>query len=44
VQIANWIEAQMTTIGIPLRYNAKMQAGVSDHWTLVLSIEPAEKQ
>ena len=44
VQIGNWIETQMTAIGITLRYNAKMQAGVSDHWTPALSIEPIEKQ
>ena len=44
VRIANRTEAQVTSPGIPLRYNAASQAGVSDHWPLVLSIEPVQKQ
>jgi hypothetical protein len=44
VRIANRSEAQVTPPGIPLRYNAASQAGVSDHWPLVLSIEPVQKQ
>jgi hypothetical protein len=44
VRIANRTEAQVTPPGIPLRYNAASQAGVSDHWPLVLSIEPVQKQ
>jgi len=44
VRIANRTEAQVTAPGIPLRYNATERAGVSDHWPLVLSIEPIQKQ
>jgi len=44
VQIANRTEAQVAAPGIPLRYNAAMQSGVSDHWPLVLDIELIEKQ
>jgi len=44
VQIANRITAQVSDAGRPLRYDAAQQVGVSDHWPLVLSIEPAEKQ
>jgi endonuclease/exonuclease/phosphatase family metal-dependent hydrolase len=44
VRIANRTGAQVTPPGIPLRYNAASQAGVSDHWPLVVSIEPVQKQ
>jgi hypothetical protein len=44
VRIANRTGAQVTPPGIPLRYNAASHAGVSDHWPLVLSIEPVQKQ
>ncbi|MCH7821054.1 MAG: endonuclease/exonuclease/phosphatase family protein [Proteobacteria bacterium] len=44
VQIANRTAAQVSDAGRPLRYDAARQVGVSDHWPLVLSIEPAEKQ
>ena len=44
VRIANRTEAQVTSRGIPLRYNAAGRVGVSDHWPLVLSIEPVQKQ
>ena len=44
MQIANRIEAQVTSPDIPLRNNAAEKVGASDHWPVVLSIEPIEKQ
>ena len=44
VRIANRTEAQVTAPGIPLRYNAARQAGVSDHWPLVVTIESKQNQ
>jgi hypothetical protein len=44
VRFANEIIAQTTKNGTPRRYNAKSQAGVSDHWPLIMTIEPSEKQ
>ena len=43
-QIANKNPDQVQPPGIPLRYNAAERIGVSDHWPLVVSIEPSAKQ
>jgi len=44
VQIANRNIDQVTKDSTPQRYNAESRAGVSDHWPIVVSIEPLEKQ
>ena len=44
VHIANAFPGQVQEPGIPLRYNAADREGVSDHWPLLVSIEPSAKQ
>ncbi|NOR35974.1 MAG: hypothetical protein GQ577_04430 [Woeseiaceae bacterium] len=44
VQIANRNIDQTAKDNTPQRYNAAAQTGVSDHWPVVVSIEPLEKQ
>jgi endonuclease/exonuclease/phosphatase family metal-dependent hydrolase len=44
VQIANRYSAQVSKEGTPARYSAADRTGVSDHWPLVATIEPSEKQ
>ncbi|MDH3546779.1 MAG: endonuclease/exonuclease/phosphatase family protein [Gammaproteobacteria bacterium] len=44
VRIANANPAQVQDPGIPFRYNAAGQTGVSDHWPLIVTFEPAKKQ
>jgi endonuclease/exonuclease/phosphatase family metal-dependent hydrolase len=44
VHIANKIPAQMTDQGTPNRYRSADRTGVSDHWPVVVTIEPAQKQ
>ena len=44
VRLANDFGAQSRADGTPQRYNAAERAGVSDHWPVLLTIEPAEKQ
>lgn len=44
VRIANGTEAQVTADGIPNRYKSATGTGVSDHWPMVVILEPAKKQ
>ena len=44
VRIANQNPAQVNENGTPLRYDAAARRGVSDHWPLVIVIEPSENQ
>ena len=44
VRVANRTAAQVAPAGKPLRHNADARQGVSDHWPLVLRLEPVEKQ
>ena len=44
VRILNGTPAQVTQDGTPNRYRAAAGTGVSDHWPLVVTIEPTEKQ
>ncbi len=44
VRLANRAAAQVTADGKPQRYDATERTGVSDHWALVMMIEPSEKQ
>jgi endonuclease/exonuclease/phosphatase family metal-dependent hydrolase len=44
VQIANRNIDQVSKDSTPQRYNAEARTGVSDHWPIVISIEPLEKQ
>jgi len=44
VHIANQNIAQVTNDGTPRRYNSAEQAGVSDHWPVVATIQLTEKQ
>jgi predicted extracellular nuclease len=44
VRIANRNIDQTAKDNTPQRYNAAAQTGVSDHWPVVVSIEPLEKQ
>ncbi len=44
VQIANRIPEQVTPDGLPLRFDADRQRGVSDHWPMVATIELTQKQ
>ena len=44
VQVGNQTEAQVTAPGIPMRYNAEQQTGVSDHWPLIVTIEIKQNQ
>jgi endonuclease/exonuclease/phosphatase family metal-dependent hydrolase len=44
VRIANHYSAQVNKDGTPGRYSAADRTGVSDHWPLVATIEPSEKQ
>jgi hypothetical protein len=40
VELANMAATQVTEDGTPARYHSAERAGVSDHWPLVLAIEP----
>jgi hypothetical protein len=44
VRVANETIAQTTKKGTPRRYDAKVRAGVSDHWPLVVTLELSENQ
>ena len=44
VEIPNNNPAQVQQPGMPLRYNAADRAGVSDHWPLLVTLEPSAKQ
>ena len=44
VQLANRHAQQVTNEGTPLRFDPVRRVGVSDHWPLVLTLEPAQKQ
>jgi len=44
IQIANRTATQATDDGKPARFRLSPRSGVSDHWPLVLNIEPTEKQ
>ena len=44
VHVANKIPAQVTPQGTPNRYRSAARTGVSDHWPVVVTIEPAKKQ
>ena len=44
VQIAARNPAQVDEAGIPMRYNAEQQTGVSDHLPLVTIIETTQNQ
>ena len=44
VRIGNRNVAQVTKDGTPQRYNAEARVGVSDHWPLLATVEPAENQ
>lgn len=43
-EIANQTAAQVTRDGKPNRYRSAERTGVSDHWPIVLTIEPTIKQ
>jgi endonuclease/exonuclease/phosphatase family metal-dependent hydrolase len=43
-RIANTAPGQRTHAGTPQRFSADDRAGVSDHWPLVVEIEPAPEQ
>lgn len=44
VHIANATDAQTTPDGTPRRFESEPFAGVSDHWPLVMTLEPATNQ
>ena len=44
VQLANKVAAQSTAEGRPNRYKSAERIGVSDHWPMVVILEPAKKQ
>lgn len=44
VRLANRNIDQVTKDNTPQRYNADARSGVSDHWPIVATIEPLEKQ
>ena len=44
VRLANRNTDQVTKDNTPQRYNADARSGVSDHWPIVATIEPLEKQ
>ena len=44
VALANETAAQVTAVGTPARFESADGPGVSDHWPLVIAIEPKEKQ
>ncbi len=44
VEIANQTRAQVTLDGKPNRYRSAERTGVSDHWPVILTIEPTKKQ
>lgn len=44
VRLANRIAAQSTAEGRPNRYKSAERLGVSDHWPMVVILEPAKKQ
>lgn len=44
VRLANGLAAQTTAAGTPNRYRAEFRSGVSDHWPLIVTIEPARNQ
>lgn len=44
VALANETAAQVTADGTPARFESADGPGVSDHWPLVIAIEPKEKQ
>ncbi len=40
VQLANALAAQVTEQGTPARYRAETREGASDHWPLILTLQP----
>jgi len=44
VRIANQLAQQVTKDGTPSRFDPRRRVGVSDHWPVVLTLEPTEKQ
>jgi len=40
VEIANQLSAQVTTDGTPNRYRSAPRTGVSDHWPVLMTLEP----
>jgi hypothetical protein len=44
VRIANRYAQQVTADGTPLRFDPEARIGVSDHWPLLLTLEPTQKQ
>jgi len=44
VQIANRYAQQVTKEGTPLRFDPVARIGVSDHWPVLLTLEPKQKQ
>jgi endonuclease/exonuclease/phosphatase family metal-dependent hydrolase len=44
VQIGNQIPAQNTAEGRPQRYDSASRTGVSDHWPVLMTIEPLRNQ
>jgi len=44
VQIANRYAQQVTKDGTPLRFDPVARIGVSDHWPVLLTLEPKQKQ
>jgi hypothetical protein len=44
VQLGNRNPAQVSEDGTPNRYKSAARTGVSDHWPVVLALEPKQKQ
>jgi len=44
VRVMNRTERQVSSDGTPVRFDGAGRAGVSDHWPLLTTIEPTEKQ
>jgi hypothetical protein len=44
VRIANRYAQQVTKDGTPLRFDPVERVGVSDHWPVLLTLEPKQKQ